>query len=144
MPTRRCRAELQRREVDVTGTGSDGGLSLRARLERVVATGDPRLDRLAAAGTSVTFRIPEAPARSVTLLLDRRPPVVMGADEPAEITLELTREQAYRFERGRFALPPAALTGATPYSGPIRKYLAVDPVLRGLLAELEASIEDAS
>jgi hypothetical protein len=111
---------------------------LRARLERVLATGDPRLDRLAAAGTSINFHIVDAPSASVTILLDRQPPGLGGADEPAEITIELTSRQVARFARGALSLPPALVTGEAPYRGPVRKYLAVDPVLRGLLADLDA------
>jgi hypothetical protein len=111
---------------------------LRDRLATVFASGDPRLARLSAAGTSVCFHLIEAPHASVTVLLDRDPPGLAGGDEPAEITLELTAEQGGQLLTGALAAPAALLSGRIPYRGPVRKYLAVHPVLRGLLADLAA------
>jgi hypothetical protein len=111
---------------------------LRRNVERVLATDDTRLIRLAAAGTSVSFRIDEAPEHSVTILLDRSPPVLADGQEPAEITLGLTAAQAVRLARGVLLLPNALLAGEVAYSGPARKYLTVDPVLRSLLAGLDS------
>lgn len=113
------------------------GAGLRERLERVLSSGDPRLNRLSAAETSVTFLNLDDRSASATLLLDRQPPIVASGDEPAEITIELTGEQAIRFARGTFLLPNALIAGETTHRGPVRKYLAVDPVLRGLLADLD-------
>ena len=110
---------------------------LRERLERVFATGDPRLVRLGAAGTSVNFQNVDVPEESVTILLDRQPPDLAGGREPAEITIELTSGQATQLARGVLALPSALIGGDVGYRGPVRKYLAVDPVLRGLLADLD-------
>ena len=115
-------------------TAMSAGSGHRARIERVFASGDPRLRRLAAAGTSVTIINRARHEESFTLLLDRNPPVAAGADEPAEITIELTATQFERYVNGSFHLPPALLSGDVPYRGPVRKYLTVDPVLRGLLA----------
>jgi hypothetical protein len=109
---------------------------LRTSLERAFRSGDPRLGRLAAAETSVTFLNRGAPEESVTVLLDRQPPIVAGPDEPAEITIELSSDQAARFARGALSLPNVLMSGNTAHHGPVRKYLAVDPVLRGLLADL--------
>jgi hypothetical protein len=111
----------------------------RARLATVFASGDPRLARLSAAETSVTFQFVGAPQASVTVLLDRNPPALAGGDEPAEITLELTPEQGLQLLTGALAAPAALLSGRIPYRGPVRKYLAVHPVLRGLLADLAAA-----
>jgi hypothetical protein len=110
---------------------------LRTRLARALATGDARLNRLGTADTSVSFQNLDAPEASVTLLLDRQPPDLAGAEEPAEITIALTSQQAARLARGTLSLPSALLGGEIPYRGPVRKYLAVDPVLRGLLASLD-------
>jgi hypothetical protein len=120
--------------------GSDGQL-LRERLGEVFAGGDPRLRRLSAAGTSVNFQIADAPQSSVTVLLDRQPPSLAGGDEPAEITIELTARQGVLFASGLLPVPSALLGGELPYRGPVRKYLAVHPVLRGLLAEVDADHE---
>jgi hypothetical protein len=113
----------------------DGG-TLRECLHSVMASEDPRLVRLGQAGTSVSFQIQGAPGESVTVLLDRNPPSVEGGDEPAEITIELSREQAAHLARGTLSLPPAMLDGEIPYRGPVRKYLVVDPVLRAMLADV--------
>jgi hypothetical protein len=122
----------------------DGPRYLRERLERVLASGDPRLARLGAAGTSVSFHNLDVPGESVTMLLDRQPPGLAGADEPAEITIELTTAQAMRLARGILPLPSALIDGQVSYRGPVRKYLAVDPVLRGLLADLDFIVPSAS
>ena len=116
---------------------TDSGASLRSRLERAFGSGDPRLGRLSAADTSVTLVNVDDPSMSVTILLDRHPPVVTSGDEPAEITIELTGDQAARLARGSFSLPNALITGETQHRGPVRKYLAVHPVLRALLADLD-------
>lgn len=112
---------------------------LRERLAVVFASGDPRLIRLSAAETSVNFQIVDAPHSSVTVLLDRRPPGLAGGDEPAEITIELTTRQGVLFANGLLPVPSALLAGELPYRGPVRKYLTVHPVLRGLLADVDAA-----
>lgn len=109
------------------------------RLAAVFASGDPRLARLSAADTSVLFQFVGAPQASVTLLLDRHPPALAGGDEPAEIMLELTPEQGVQLLNGALAAPAALLAGRIPYRGPVRKYLAIHPVLRGLLTDLAAA-----
>ena len=110
---------------------------LRERLTSALETDDPRIGRLGNAGTSVSFQVPDDPSQSVTVLLDRDPPAVLGGDEPAEITIELDAEQAERLARGGLSLPPALLAGKITYRGPVRKYLMIDPVLRALLADLD-------
>lgn len=110
---------------------------LGERLRLAFGGDDPRLGRLAAAGTSVSFQIREDPEQSVTLLLDRDPPAVRRGDEPAEITIELDHEQAVMLARGALSLPPELLAGHIAYCGPVRKYLTVDPVLRAVLADLD-------
>ena len=95
---------------------------------------DARLVRLSLAATSVTFEVADAPHASATVLLDRMPPVVADASEPAEVTVVLTFEQAERFAEGTISLPPLLLAGEVTYRGPVRKYLMVDSVLRALLS----------
>jgi hypothetical protein len=113
---------------------------LHRRLAAVFASGDPRLQRLSAAGTSVRFQIIGAPQASVTVLLDRDPPELAGGEEPAEITLELTPEQGVQLLSGALAAPADLLSGRIPYRGPVRKYLMIHPVLRGLLADEAARL----
>ena len=107
---------------------------LRDALTRMLGCGSPAVNRLSYAGTSVTFRT-RGPGADVTLLLDRRPPQIAGPEEPAEIEIELTPEQAARFASGRLFMPGAVTSGEVTVRGPIRKYLEVDPILRRLLAD---------
>jgi len=112
---------------------TEGAGLLRARLELVLATDDPGLKRLVEAQTSVCFNNLDQPSASVTLLLDRDPPQLAPAGDPAEITIELNAEQFELFASGSLALAPSLLTGEVAFRGPVRRYLAVDPVLRSLL-----------
>jgi ABC-type transporter Mla maintaining outer membrane lipid asymmetry ATPase subunit MlaF len=107
---------------------------LRAAHEQALSCGRHALDRLAHAATSVTFRIAGAPERSFTLLLDRRPCAVIDA-EPAEIEIELAPDQAERAAVGGLSLTSAVISGLVRYSGPVRRYLEVEPILRSVLAE---------
>ncbi len=98
--------------------------------------GGSQVERLGSAGTSVTFLVADAPKRSVTLLLDRSPPEVTDGGSPAEITIELDKKQAEGFARGELALPTRIASGEIPYTGPVRKYLSLDPIVRSLLARV--------
>jgi len=106
---------------------------LRAALERAVRAGDPGVGRLRHAQTSARLQCSDG-SGAVTILLDRDPPVVLGDDEPAEVTLVLDPEQAVRFSQGRLPMPAAVVLGDVAHEGPVRKYLEVDPILRRLLA----------
>jgi hypothetical protein len=112
------------------------GPTLRARLEAglALAAEDGRRGRLSLAGTSVTFNVHGAKPESVTVLLDRDPPVVVDSGEPAEVTIDLSADMADQFSRGAASLGPLLLSGGAAYRGPVRKYLIIDPVLRGLLS----------
>lgn len=125
------------RTHDPAGSSETGAEHLRSNLERVLASGDGRLARLSAAETSVSFKTADAPDNSVTILLDRHPPLLADGNEPAEITIQLTAAQASRLAQGALLLPNALITGEVSFTGPVRKYLAVDPVLRSLLAGLD-------
>jgi hypothetical protein len=128
---------LETNELDTRPPGL--ATELRDSLERALELGGRGVDRLGAAGTSVTFEV--AGAESVTLLLDRRPPVVTGGDEPAEITVEFDADQAALFASGELVLPNAVLRGEVACSGPVRKYLALDPIVRALLGRANAPEE---
>ena len=121
---------------DERATARTPGSGLRARIEAALdlESDDPRLIRLSIAGTSVSFHVSDEHTESVTLLLDRMPPVIADGSEPAEVTIELNADQAERFSRGSVSLPPLLLADQATYSGPVRKYLMVDAVLRALLA----------
>lgn len=113
---------------------------LRDRLERAFARPGPRLQRLAAAGTTVCFLVRGVPDAAVTLFLDRQPPCVISTAEPAEVTIELSPTQAGALARGTLSLPPALWAGEISFSGQVRRYLAVDPVLRAMLLEVDESV----
>ncbi|XAY07340.1 hypothetical protein DSM112329_04221 [Paraconexibacter sp. AEG42_29] len=82
----------------------------------------------------MAIRVIGKPGAGATLLLDRHPPAVTGDDEPGQVALDLTPEQAEAYRSGRLNVPNEAFSGAITFRGPVRLYLAVDPVLRHLLA----------
>ncbi|MHB8694129.1 MAG: ABC transporter ATP-binding protein [Solirubrobacteraceae bacterium] len=105
---------------------------LRAALNAVLTGDSPIIGRLSYARTSVRFDVQGA-SHPTTLLLDRRPPQLGAGEEPAEIEITLSAEQASRFALGGLPLPAAAVSGKIGVRGPIRRYLEVDPIVRGLL-----------
>jgi phospholipid/cholesterol/gamma-HCH transport system ATP-binding protein len=82
----------------------------------------------------VTIRITDAPERSFTLLLDRRPCAIVDA-EPSEVEIGLSSADATRAACGELSLTAAILAGDVDHRGATRRYLEVEPILRGLLAE---------
>lgn len=122
--------------LDRTVRPSGHAGNLHDALSRALSCGDPIVDRLSYARSSVSFVV-EGEEDGVTLLLDRRPPALGDAREPAEIDIELTSEQAARFAAGRLPMPAAVATKSVYYRGPIRKYLEVDPMLRRLLGGVD-------
>ncbi|WP_372787843.1 ABC transporter ATP-binding protein [Paraconexibacter sp.] len=95
--------------------------------------------RLEHADTSVAFRAPGQDG--AVLLLDRVPTLIPAEDEPAEIEILFTAEQARRFVVGALPLTAAIVSGQVRAEGPVRKYLEVDPILRKLLGEGHAGSE---
>lgn len=116
-----------------------GDLIVRARelggaLDDFVAGDGAAQLRVSRAGTTARFLVEDDGAESVTLLLDRRPPATChGPGVDAEITVRLSGEQAGAMARGELVLATAILTGDVRVSGPVRKYLAVEPILRASL-----------
>ena len=96
-----------------------------------------RVARLHHAGTTVRFRV-SGSASAVTLLLDREAPELDPEAGEAEVEIELSPAQAAQFIAGELPMPVAVVSGDVPVTGPIRKYLQVDPILRGLLADATA------
>jgi phospholipid/cholesterol/gamma-HCH transport system ATP-binding protein len=119
-------------QADETGAASEVS-RLRAALERSLACGLAEVNRLSHPRSSVCFRV-EGDDDGVTLLLDRVPPQVSGSHEPAEIEIFFAPGQADRFAVGALPMPEAVVSGQVATSGPVRKYLEVDPILRRLLA----------
>jgi phospholipid/cholesterol/gamma-HCH transport system ATP-binding protein len=95
--------------------------------------------RLGAAGTSIAFT---ADDERCTLLLDRDPPAVVQGLEPTEIEITLPGETGRAFADGRLPMTGALARGAATARGPVRRYLAVDAILRALLS-LQADDEGA-
>lgn len=124
---------------------ADRPVDLRAHIERVLALGGPSVQRLGGAGTSITFVVVDDSGADleepVTLLLDREPPELCD-DDIAEITVELGVQAAREFAAGRLVLATCLMEGHARYHGSIRKYLAVDPILRALLAHVDGSSEE--
>jgi hypothetical protein len=106
---------------------------LMSALQDALALGGRAVRRLGAARTTVSYEIREEAGAAVTLLLDRRPPVVADGGGPAEVTITFTRAQAVRFMRGEMILPNELVAGSVCARGPARRYQRVDPILRGLL-----------
>jgi phospholipid/cholesterol/gamma-HCH transport system ATP-binding protein len=118
-----------------SGNGAGDGAekaAVRRALEAILESGRHSVDRLVHADTSVAFRLEGQD--DVTLLLDRYPCEVAGDGEPAEVEIMLDADQAERFRDGRLSLTAAIVTGAVETTGPVRKYLEVDPIVRRLLA----------
>jgi phospholipid/cholesterol/gamma-HCH transport system ATP-binding protein len=89
-------------------------------------------DRLSAAGTSASFTI-EGTDRGVTLLLDRDPVEVLDRVTAAEAEFVLTPLQVEHLCRGLLQLPVLVQTGEVRCRGSVRRFLAIEPVVRGLL-----------
>ena len=112
--------------------------SLARVLARALENGEEnRVRRLRHARTTVRFTVAGASDRA-TLLLDREDVAVDENGSEAEVNIELTRDQAETFLRGELRLPVAVVGGAVVAHGPVRKYLQVDPIVRGLLAAAHA------
>jgi phospholipid/cholesterol/gamma-HCH transport system ATP-binding protein len=105
---------------------------LREALGSILTGESEIVGRLSYARTSVRFTV-EGERDSTTLFLDRRPPQLGGADEPAEIEISLSPEQAHEFAHGHLPMPAAVVRGLVKAHGPARRYLEVDPIVQSLL-----------
>ncbi len=144
----RLEDQLSVRDLDATDTVAGRApagevpaapIPLRRVLEQAIASRSEAVNRLSYAETSVAFR-PADGGEAVVLLLDRRPPRVADADEPAEIEIELSAEQANAFALGALPTPAGLVSGSLRARGPVRKYLEVDPILRRLLRRAHARV----
>lgn len=142
-PARRPRQPLRlvpspRAAMSEVGTSAEEPeMSMRERVERVLEREGSAVQRLGEAGTSITFVVLGGEQEPVTLLLDRVPPQLATAQD-SEITVELDADHAQRFMRGQLVLSTCLIEGGASCRGPIRKYLVVDPILRRLLAVVDA------
>jgi phospholipid/cholesterol/gamma-HCH transport system ATP-binding protein len=126
---------------DDPGSAADP-YGVHSALERVLGDGGQVVGRLSYANTSVSFRVVEGRDAHVTLFLDRSPCAVVVGSEPAEIEITLTPGQASSFAAGRLSMTAAVVSGQVAVRGPSRRYLEVDPILRGLLDQAHAGGPD--
>jgi hypothetical protein len=89
--------------------------------------------RVALAETRVGIKLSDGPA--FTLYLDREPVEIGDADEHAEIALAMTATQLEMLIRGELALAMEIAHGRIAYSGPVRKFLRIVPILRRVSRE---------
>jgi hypothetical protein len=95
------------------------------------AARDERLSRvLARGGTTVRIELADDPELSTMLLLDRDPIEVIDSDEPAEVEISIVSVDLARLYSPDFHLAMAIARGRVGYSGPVRKFLRVTPVVR--------------
>ncbi|MCW3016511.1 MAG: Ribonucleotide-transport ATP-binding protein transporter Mkl [Solirubrobacterales bacterium] len=128
---------------DINGHAGDLPFRLREALSDVLDSGRDAVARLKYAHTTVRFTVIGEDA-GVTLLLDRAPPEVAVNGDAAEVEIEFTPEQAARFVDGVLHIPAALEAGVLVARGPLRRYLEVDPILRGALRKRAGSVERAS
>jgi ABC-type transporter Mla maintaining outer membrane lipid asymmetry ATPase subunit MlaF len=107
--------------------------ALEAALVDALATDHLAVGRLRYAHTSVGLAVTGA-GEPVALRLDRDPPSVEPGAGAPEIQIEFTPDQASRFLAGRLRFGSVLQAGSLRFSGPLRKFLEVEPILRGLLA----------
>ncbi|MGE4427066.1 MAG: hypothetical protein AB7G37_11495 [Solirubrobacteraceae bacterium] len=106
---------------------------LREALTGILALDDPAIARLRHARTTVAFRVDGSDDR-MTLLLDRDPPEVVDGDA-AEIAIDLSPGAARSMSVGALPLPGAIVAGDVRHTGPVRAYMAIDPIIRRALAD---------
>ena len=102
---------------------------LRA-LIRTVADDPAAGARVALADTTVRIKLSGGAGYAFTLYLDREPVELGEAESDAEIVLAMTAPQLEQLTRGELALAMEIAHGRIAYSGPVRKFLRVIPILR--------------
>jgi hypothetical protein len=133
-------------EQQVAQQGPNGHPSARdqatQRLERfgatVAASADNELlsRRLALADTTVRIELADEEDLALTLLLDRTPIEVVDGSGDAEVGLTIASIDLERLWLEDFHLPMAIVRGRVLTRGPVRKFLRVMPIVRGLNARL--------
>jgi hypothetical protein len=87
------------------------------------------LRRMTAAETVVEIRLTDT-AQTLTLMLDREPIEAVDHEVPdAEVHLSITSDDLRRVLSGEVHLPVLILRGKASYSGPVRKFLRVVPII---------------
>jgi hypothetical protein len=95
------------------------------------AAQDTRLSRvLARANTTVRIELADDPELAVTLLLDRDPIEVIDSDQECEVEIAIVSVDLARLYSPDFHLSMAISRGRVGFTGPVRKFLRVTPVVR--------------
>jgi hypothetical protein len=81
----------------------------------------------------VAIQVGEDPRSGLTLRCDSDGSTAERGIQPAEVRIRLTAEQASRFGHGRLTLPVLLVDGDIACSGPVRRFLSIEPILRGLV-----------
>jgi hypothetical protein len=130
-------AQRAHKERDDPTDGSAARAFTEAALDRFcaamnAAAHDPTLSPvLARAAATVRIELADDPELSVTLLLDRDPvEVVDGSDEPADVEISIVSVDLARLYSPDFHLSMAIARGRVGYTGLVRKFLRVTPVVR--------------
>jgi hypothetical protein len=138
--------QIEAKERVQTGEGVAARAYTHGALDRFctamrAAADDPRLSSvLARANTTVRIELADDPALSVTLLLDRDPVEVIESDDPADVEISIVSVDLARLYSADFHLSMAITRGRVGYTGPVRKFLRVTPVVRHVsLPELLAN-----
>jgi hypothetical protein len=97
-------------------------------LIRAVAEDPAAGARAALADTTVGIRLSDG--YTVTLFLDREPVELDTAEYDTEIALAMTAPQLEQLIRGELALAMEIAHGRIAYTGPVRKFLRIVPILR--------------
>jgi hypothetical protein len=124
------------KEADEPTDGTAARVYTEGALERFAtamqaAARDERLSRvLRRAATTVRIELADDPELWVTLLLDRDPVEVVDDDRAAEVEISIVSVDLARLYSPDFHVAMAIARGRIGYSGPVRKFLQVTPVVR--------------
>jgi phospholipid/cholesterol/gamma-HCH transport system ATP-binding protein len=115
--------------------GQNAQRALRAAVAAVLDSDRDAVQRLHYSRTSVCLKVAGS-SECVTLLLDRSPPeLASDGSNAAEIEIVFTERQAWRYAHGALHLQTELERDDLEARGPLRKFLEVEPILRGALAD---------
>jgi hypothetical protein len=135
---RRFREEQISRRQWLPASSSESSARFEAErsLERFAtifrrASGDPYVSaQFCRAATSVAFTLADEPDLSVTIMLDDNAVIVLDGLHPAETQISIASVDLDRLWSRDLNLPMLFVFGRAHYSGPIRKFLQLCPILR--------------
>jgi hypothetical protein len=120
----------------VSSDGAAARTYTEAALDRFTAAmraaaSDERLSEvLARAKTTVWVQLADEPDLGVTLLLDRNPVEIVDGHTDTEVEIAIVSADLDRLYSPEFHLPMAIARGRVRYTGHVRKFLQVTPVIR--------------